>query len=128
MCIDEMGPLSVRSYPGTELIRGRARGLAGRAKWELGLDRDRKPGGYVFGAFIPSTGEALTQTYKSRSIVTFVDFLEKVEEWVPQSVGRIYAIMDNLRAHKSYDVLLFNVAHPRWGSSCSSPSTPPTST
>ncbi len=22
--------------------------------------------------------------------------------------------MDNLKAHKAYDVLLFNVAHPRW--------------
>jgi transposase len=43
-----------------------------------------------------------------------VDFLEKVEAWVPESVGRIYAIMDNLRAHRAYDVLLFNVAHPRW--------------
>jgi transposase len=43
-----------------------------------------------------------------------VDFLEKVEEWVPDGVERIYAIMDNLRAHKAYDVLLFNLAHPRW--------------
>ena len=114
LCVDEMGPLSVRSYPGRELVRGREGGLAGRAKWELGLDRDRKFGGYVFGAFRPVTGEALTQTYRSRSISTFVDFLERVEEWVPESVGRIYAIMDNLRAHKAYDVLLFNVAHPRW--------------
>ena len=46
--------------------------------------------------------------------MTFVDFLEKVEEWVPDCVNRIYAIMDNLRAHRAYDVLLFNVAHPRW--------------
>jgi transposase len=110
LCIDEMGPLSARSYPGRELVRGRA----GRAKRELERDRDRKLGGYVFGAFRPATGEALTETYESRSIVTFVDFLEKVEAWVPESVGRIYAIMDNLKAHKAYDVLLFNVAHPRW--------------
>ncbi len=106
--------MSVRSYPGRALIRGREDGLAGRAKWDLGRDRDRKFGGYVFGAFVPATGEALTATYESRSIATFADFLEKVEEWVPQSVGRIYAIMDNLRAHRAYDVLLFNVAHPRW--------------
>ncbi len=112
--MDEMGPLSVRSYPGRELVRSRQGGLAGRAKWELQRDRDRKLGGYVFGAFVPATGEALTATYESRSIVTFVDFLQKVEEWVPESVGRIYAIMDNLRAHEAYDVLLFNAAHPRW--------------
>ena len=80
ICIDEMGPLSVRSYPGRELVRGRGKGgLAGRAKWELQRDRDRKFGGYVFGAFIPATGEAFTATYTSRSIVTFLDFLEKVE-------------------------------------------------
>ncbi len=78
------------------------------------LDRDRKFGGYVFGAFRPATGEAFTATYTSRSIVTFVDFLEKVEAWVPESAGRIYAIMDNLKAHKAYDVLLFSLAHPRW--------------
>ncbi|MBA4117049.1 MAG: transposase [Rubrobacter sp.] len=109
-----MGPLSVRPYPGRELVRDRVGGLAGRARWELGLDRDRKPGGYVFGAFRPATGEALTATYTSRSIVTFLDFLEKVEAWVPKGVGRIYAIMDNLRVHKAYDVLLFSLAHPRW--------------
>ncbi|MDP9457818.1 MAG: transposase [Actinomycetota bacterium] len=106
--------MSVRSYPGRELIRGREGGFAGRAKRELQLDRDRKFGGYVFGAFRPATGEAFTATYTSRSIVTFVDFLEKVEAWVPKSVGRIYAIMDNLKAHKAYDVLLFSLAHPRW--------------
>jgi transposase len=109
-----MGPLSVRSYPGRELVREWEGGLAGRASWELGSDRGRKFGGYVFGAFVPATGEALTATYESRSIATFADFLEKVEAWVPDDVGRIYAIMDNLRAHKAYDVLLFNVAHPRW--------------
>ncbi|MDP9475913.1 MAG: transposase [Actinomycetota bacterium] len=105
-----MGPLSARSYPGRELLRGRA----SRAKRELERDRDRKLGGYVFGAFRPATGEALTATYESRSIVTFVDFLEKVEGWVPDDVGRIYAVLDNPRAHRAYDVvLLFNAAHPR---------------
>lgn len=111
--MDEFGPLSVRSYPGRRIVRGRERGLAGRVKWELGLDRDRKFGGYVFGAFRPATGEALTATYESRSISTFVNFVEKVEAWVPEDVGRIYAILDNLRAHRAYAVLLFNVAHPR---------------
>ena len=43
-----------------------------------------------------------------------MDFPEKVEAWSPQEVGRIYAIMDNLKAHKAYDVLLFSLAHPRW--------------
>lgn len=63
---------------------------------------------------MPATGEALTATYHSRSIHTFVDFLEKVEARAPPEADRIYAILDNLRTHKAYDVLLFNLAHPRW--------------
>jgi hypothetical protein len=47
-------------------------------------------------------------------ISTFVGFLEKVEAWASESAGRIYAIMDNLRVHKAYDVLFFSLAHPRW--------------
>lgn len=55
----------------------------------------------VFGTFIPATGEVLIATYTSRSLLAFVvDFLEKVEAWVPDSVGRIYAIVDNLRTHR----------------------------
>lgn len=109
-----MGPLSVRSYLGREPIYTRKEGRAGRSKQEREHGRDRNPGGYVFGAFQPATGEALTATYTSRSIVTFVDFLEKVEAWVSGGVQRVYAIMDNLRAHRAYDVLLFSLAHPRW--------------
>lgn len=86
----------------------------GRAKWELKLDWDHKFGGYVFGSFRLATGEAFTATYTSRSISMFVDSLEKVEAWVPQDVDRVYAIMDNLRAHKARDVLLFGLANPRW--------------
>ncbi|WP_238537589.1 hypothetical protein [Zavarzinella formosa] len=41
-------------------------------------------------------------------------FLERVERWLPTGVNRVYAILDNLAAHGSRDVLLFNVAYPRW--------------
>ena len=33
---------------------------------------------------------------------------------MPGGAVRIYATMDNLRAHKACDVLLFGLAHPRW--------------
>jgi transposase len=29
-------------------------------------------------------------------------------------VERVYAIVDNLQAHRATDVLLFSLAHPRW--------------
>lgn len=34
--MDEMGPLSVLSYPGWRLVQAREGDLAGRARWELG--------------------------------------------------------------------------------------------
>jgi transposase len=117
ICIDEMGPVSARSYPGNELVATRSKSgehLAGRVKQELEHNRDRKRGGYVFGAFQPATGEALTTSYPGRSIANFIDFLEKVEAWVPSTTERIYAVLDNLSVHKAYDVLLFNLAYPRW--------------
>jgi transposase len=56
----------------------------------------------------------LTDPYGSRSAANWVDFLEKVEAWVPAEVDRVYAIVDNLQAHRATDVLLFSLAHPRW--------------
>ena len=44
----------------------------------------------------------------------WADFLETADRWVPQAVPRIYAVLDNLSAHRATDVLLFSLAHPRW--------------
>lgn len=110
-----MGPLSARSHAGQELvaIHPGADQPAGRGRQEI--DYQRQPtDGYVFGAFQPATGEALTATYTSRSIKNFIDFLDQVEAAIPASVERVYAILDNLATHKAADVLLFNLAHPRW--------------
>lgn len=56
----------------------------------------------------------LPACYDARSSAHFVELLQQVEGWVPPEVGRIYAILDNLSAHKTADVLLFGLAHPRW--------------
>jgi transposase len=85
---------------------------APRAKQEI--DYGRRGKGYIFGAFRPATGEALTHPYPSRSAANWVDFLERVEAWVPAEVERIYAISDHLSAHRATDVLLFSLWHPRW--------------
>ncbi len=110
-----MGPLSARSHAGRELvaIHPGAGKPAGRGKQELDYQR-RPTDGYVFGAFQPATGEALTATYTSRTIKNFIDFLDQAEAAIPASAERVYAILDNLATHKAADVLLFNLAHPRW--------------
>jgi transposase len=84
----------------------------GRAIQEA--DYGRRGKGYVFGAFKPADGEALTAPYTRRTSANYVDFLEQVDAWIAPDIERISAIMDNLSTHRSTNVLLFSLAHPRW--------------
>ena len=56
----------------------------------------------------------LTEVYPRRIVGHYIEFLEKVEQWIPSHVERIYAVLDNLSMHSANDVLLFNLAYPRW--------------
>jgi transposase len=111
ICLDELGPESAKSFPGRQVVPLVAEPGA-RARQEI--DYGRRGKGYIFGAFRPATGEALTAPYPGRTTANWVDFLERVEAWVPAEVARVYAILDNLSAHRATDVLLFSLAHPRW--------------
>jgi DDE superfamily endonuclease len=106
-----MGPLSAKSYPGRGLVRPHPP-PAGRARQEI--DYGRRGKGYVFGAFCPATGAAFTRPYPGRGTANWVAFLEQVEGWLPPEVERVYAVGDNLGSHRTTDVLLFLLAHPRW--------------
>jgi transposase len=109
--LDELGPESAKSYPGQQAIDVTKR-PAQRAKQEV--DYGRRGKGYIFGAFSATTGEAFTQDYRGRTIVNWLDFLERVDAWVPAEVERVYAILDNLNVHHSDQVLFFLLTHPRW--------------
>ncbi len=114
--VDEMGPESAKSHPGKRLVPVIEMTVHGpqqpRAKQEI--DYGRRGKGYIFGAFQATTGEALTEPYRGRTIANFIDFLEKVECWVPAEHERVYVILDNLSTHRAKDVLLFSLAYPRW--------------
>ena len=137
VCLDEMGPESAKSFPGQQLVHAEpapkavpselqpdpllpapesgapAGGRhAERATQEIDYGRCGK--GYIFGAFRPATGAALTHPYPSRSAANWADFLGRVEAWIPAEVERVYAIVDNLNAHRAVDVLLFALAFARW--------------
>ena len=116
ICLDQMGPESAKSFPGQQLVRTTSATekppSAGRACQEI--DYGRRGKGYIFGAFRPVTGEAFTQPYTGRTIANWVDFLERVDTWVPQEAEPGYTILDNLNVHRATDVLLFSLAHPRW--------------
>jgi hypothetical protein len=116
VCLDQMGPESAKSFPGHELVRAwpdpAGERPAERATQEI--DYGRRGKGYIFGAFQPATGAALTEPYRRRTIANWVDFLEKVEAWIPGEIERVYGIVDNLNIHRAMDVLLFSLAHERW--------------
>src|SRR5690242_20735005 len=107
-----MGPQASKSYPGRRPVRSDA-SPAERATQEIDYGR-RGPAGYVFGAFRPAAGAALTATYGRRTLGNWVDFLGKVEGWIEAGVERVYAVLDNLNVHTACDALLFSLAHPRW--------------
>jgi transposase len=110
-----MGPVGVKSYPGQHLVHPAAgeTAPAERAKQEID-DGRREKAGYVFGALQPKTGEVLTATYPHRRLVPWIDLLQQVEAWIPQDVERVDAVLDTLAMHRAVDVLLFNLASPRW--------------
>ncbi|MGC4105899.1 MAG: IS630 family transposase [Thermomicrobiales bacterium] len=113
ICLDEMGPESAKSHPGTRLVQPDPTGeRRGRATQEI--DYGRRGKGYVFGAFCPATGAAFTAPYPGRTIATWIDFLDQVDAWISPEAERVYAILDNLSTHRAMDVLLWAVTHPRW--------------
>ena len=113
LCLDEMGPESAKSFPGARLVPSDP-GAAGRPRARQEIDYGRRGRGYIFGAFVPATGEALRVPYGRRSTANVVDFLERVDAWLDPSIDRVYAVLDNLSAHRAPDVLLWALAHPRW--------------
>ena len=106
-----MGPVAARSYAGKALVRTAPPG-AERARQEI--DYGRRGKGYIFGAFCPATGAALTRPSAGRGTANWVAFLEEVDGWLPDELERVYGIADNLSSHRATDVLLFLLAHPRW--------------
>jgi hypothetical protein len=85
-----MGPQASKSYPGQRLVRASA---GERAPQEIDYGR-RGIAGYVFGAFQPATGAALTMTYEGRTTANWIDFLCRVEGWIDPTAERIYAVME----------------------------------
>ena len=104
ICVDEMGPVSAKSYaarrPSPKDERPR-----------LAPDYGRRGSLWVYGGFEPATGEAFTQVAAKRDTACFVTFLDALVARWPQ--GRIVLILDNLSTHRSMDVRLWALAHER---------------
>jgi hypothetical protein len=109
-----MGPESAKSFVGHRLLPPDKPDEERRGRATQEIDYGRRGRGYVFGAFVPATGAVMTAPYPGRSTANFVAFLEQVDAWCDPAAARVYAILDNLSAHRALDVLLWAQAHPRW--------------
>jgi transposase len=97
-----MGPTAAKTYP-------TARWLEQRPHVEADYGRHGKV--WTFGAFAPRSGQALTWCADGRTSANFVAFLNQImTTWVE---GEIVLILDNLSTHKTLDVLLWLLVHPR---------------
>lgn len=102
LCVDEMGPVSAKTYPSARWSQKRP---------ALTPDYGRRAKTWVFGAFEPATGQALTCCAPGRGACHFLALLNQiVERW---SQGEVILILDNLASHKTLDVRLWALAHPR---------------
>jgi hypothetical protein len=87
-----MGPEGAKSFPGRQVVRARERTGEKRlpaARAQQQADYGRRGTGYIFGAFQPAAGEALTAPYDGRTAANWAAFLEQVEAWIPQEVACI---------------------------------------
>jgi transposase len=95
ICIDEMGPLAVKPYPGEE-----GQGDGGRAPFKP--DSGRRGRLWVHGAFEPASGQATIWLSSRRDGATHLQLLEQVIREFP--ADRWLLIEDNLSIHHSHDV------------------------
>ena len=103
ICVDELGPLAVKTYPGEAWQLGRR-----RATFEPDYGRRGKL--WVHGAFEPATGLATILMSPSRDGASHIQLLEQILTRFPSR--RWLLIEDNLTIHKSRDVQTALVAWP----------------
>ena len=103
ICIDELGPLAVKTYPGAEWKAG-----PGRATFEPDYGRRGKV--WVHGAFEPATGQATLVFSSARDSLSHIQLLEQMMIQFPAE--RWLIIEDNLSIHTSRQVKMALLAWP----------------
>lgn len=103
ICVDEMGPLAVKTYPGEEWKLG-----PNRATFEPDYGRRGKL--WTHGAFEPATGQAAILMSPGRDSASHIQLLEKI--FVEFPADRWLIIEDNLSIHTARQVKLALAAWP----------------
>jgi len=92
ICLDELGPLAAKTYPGADWLVG-----PHRATFEPDYGRRGKL--WVHGAFEPATGQATVVFSAARDSVSHIQLLEQMLLQFP--ADRWLIIEDNLSTHTS---------------------------
>jgi len=103
ICLDELGPLSAKTYPGEEWKAG-----PHRAAFEPDYGRRGKL--WVHGAFEPTTGQASIILSDRRDSASHIHLLEQVIAEFP--ADRLLIVEDNLSTHHSRQTQLALLAWP----------------
>jgi transposase len=103
ICLDELGPLAVKTYPGETW-------QAGPYRATFAPDYGRRGKLWVHGAFEPATGQATLLLSPARDGATHIQLLERVLAEFPAQ--RWLLIEDNLSIHRSRDVQTALLAWP----------------
>ena len=103
ICLDELGPLAVKTYPGADYVPA-----GQRATYEPDYGRRGKL--WVHGAFEPATGEATLTFSARRDSASHIALLEQVVMAFPSD--RLLLIEDNLATHRSRDTQAALLAWP----------------
>jgi transposase len=103
ICLDELGPLAVKTYPGADYVPA-----AQRATYEPDYGRRGKL--WVHGAFEPATGEAALTFSARRDSASHIALLEHAVTAFPSE--RLILIADNLSTHRSRDTQAALLAWP----------------
>jgi DDE superfamily endonuclease len=105
ICLDELGPVAARSYPGPSWSND-----AHRPHFRPAYARH----GYrwAFGALAHRSGKVLVETGPTRDTAAWLHFLDRLEAFAP--AGDIYRIVDALPLHWSMDTMLWNWGHLRF--------------
>jgi transposase len=103
ICLDELGPVSAKTYPGEVWKEG-----PGRATFVP--DYGRRGSVWVLGAFEPATGLATTLCSPRRDSASFIQLLEQVLRTYP--ARQWVLITDNLSTHLSRETQTALIAWP----------------
>jgi hypothetical protein len=103
MCLDELGPVSAKTYPGEVWMCG-----PGRATFAS--DDGRRGSVWVLGAFEPATGLATTLCSPRRDRASFMQLLEQV--WQTYPAQQWVLVTDNLSTHLSRETQVAWLAWP----------------